>query len=274
MSQTTTVPPVSPGPSPVRQVAGLRTPLRVLGVGLSLLLVAWGALTLASLLARTTEQRSATYDGVRVLELDVGFESAQIVGSADATSVSMTRSYTWSMGKPVVGNRRDGDVLSITSSCPFSVGLGCSGRIRLVVPQDVEVRAQTSDGSLTVRDLDGTADLSASDGSIRTTNLTGRVTLHSSDGSIEATGLRSDRVGVTTSDGSVRLGFDIAPTSLTATSSDGSVEIVVPRDGTAYDMTVTTSDGSRNVSVPTRSGSAHRMELHTSDGSIRVTDRP
>jgi hypothetical protein len=265
--------PASPGPAS-HQDAGLRTALRVLAGGLSVLLVAWGAVTLASLLARATEHRSAAYDGIRVLDLDVGFESVQIVGAADATAVSMERSYTWSLGKPTIGNRRAGDVLSITSSCPFTAGLGCTGRIRLVVPNNTEVRAHGSDGSLTLRGLEGPVDLATSDGSIVATSLTGRVTLRTSDGSVEATGLRSDQVEAVTSDGSVRLAYVVPPSVVSARTSDGSIEVVVPRDGTAYDVTATTSDGGRDVSVPTDPHSSRRMELTTSDGSIRVADQP
>lgn len=271
---TTAAPPSSPRPGSPRQDAGLRTALRVLSVGLSLLLVGWGALTLASLLAHATEHRSATYDGVRALDVDVEFESVQIVGTADATAVSLERSYTWSLAKPAIGNRLKGALLSITSSCPFSVGLDCSGRIRLVVPNDVEVRVHGSDGSLTLRDLDGPVDVTTSDGSLVASNLTGRVALRTSDGSVEATGLRSGEVTVAASDGALRLAFVLPPSVVTAATSDGSIEVVVPRDGTAYDVTATTSDGRRDVSVPTDPSSPRRMQLRTSDGSIRVADQP
>jgi hypothetical protein len=272
-TDTTTSLPGSTGPAESRQDGGIRTSLRILAVGFSLLAVGWGALTLASLLARATEHRSATYHGVRVLDVDLAFESVQIVGSTDATSVSMTRSSTWSLGKPSTGNRLDGDLLSIASSCPFSVGLGCSGHVRLVVPRDLEVRVHNSDGSLTLRDLDGPVDLSTSDGSINASNLTGRVKLHSDDGSMAATGLRSDEVEATTSDGSVRLNFAVAPSSVIADSGDGSIEVVVPSDGTAYNVTGTIGDGSRDVSVPTDSSSARHMQLSTGDGSLRVLAR-
>jgi hypothetical protein len=265
--------PASPG-SPPSPDAGLRTALRVLAVGLSLLMVAWGAVTLASVLGRATEHRSATYAGIRVLDIDVGFESVQIVGKAEATAVSMERSYTWSLSRPTIGNRRDGDVLSVTSSRRFTVGLGCSGRIRLVVPNDAEVRAHGSDGSLTLRELDGLVDVSTSDASVNASRLTGPLTLRTSDGSVEATGLRSQQVDAVTSDGSVRLTFVVPPPGVTARTSDGSILVVVPADGTAYDVSATTSDGGRDVSVPTDPDSSHRMELTTSDGSIRVTDQP
>jgi len=247
--------------------------LRILAVGLALLTVGWGAFTVASLLARVTEHRSATYDGVRALDIDLGFESVEIVGAADATSVSMTRSYTWSLAKPSISNRLDGDLLSIGSSCPFSVGLGCSGHVRLVVPKTLEVQVHNSDGSVTLRDLDGPVDLSTSDGSINASNLTGRVTLHSDDGSVAATGLRSDELEATTSDGSVRLTFALPPSSVTADTGDGSIEVVVPSDGTAYNVTATTGDGSRNVSVPTDSSSPRHLKLSTGDGSLTVLAR-
>jgi Putative adhesin len=263
----------SPRPAPRRPDGGVRTSLRILAVALSLLGVGWGALTVASLLARATDHRSATYEGVRAIDVDLGFESAQIVGSATATSVSMTRSYTWSLGKPSISNRVDRDVLSVTSSCPFSVGLGCSGHVRLVVPKGLEVRVRNSDGSVVLRDLTGPVDVSTSDGSVSATNLTGKLALHTSDGSLNASNLRSDTVDATTSDGSVHLSFDVAPSGVAAHTSDGSIEIVVPSDGTAYAVTATTSDGSRTISVPTNSSSAHRLTLGTSDGSIHVLDR-
>ena len=93
MTDTTTSLPAQPGTASHRPDGGVRTSLRILAVGLSLLSVGWGAFTVASLLARVTEHRSATYEGVRALDLRLGFESVEIVGAPDATSVSMTRSF-------------------------------------------------------------------------------------------------------------------------------------------------------------------------------------
>jgi hypothetical protein len=71
----------------------------------------------------------------------------------------------------------------------------------------------------------------------------------------------------------LRLSFVVDPTSVTAHTSDGSIEVVVPADGTAYDVTGTTADGSRDVSVPTDSNSARHMQLSTGDGSLKVLAR-
>jgi hypothetical protein len=274
MTDTTTSLPGSTGPASPRSDAGMRTSLRILAVGLSLLAVGWGALTLVSLLARATEHRSATYAGVHAVDLDLAFESVQIVGVADATSVTMDRSYTWSLSKPAIGQRRDGDRLVITSSgCGFNPGLSCSGKVALVVPEGVTVRVRTGNSGLTLRNLTGDIDAATSNGSVRASNLSGQVNLGSSNGPIEASALRSDRVDAHTSNGSVRLTFDVAPTAATADSSNGSVEVVVPRDGSAYRVSATTSNGFRDVAVPTDPRSQRTIEAHTSNGSVRVLDR-
>jgi Putative adhesin len=275
MTDTATSLPAPPGPASPRTDAGVRTSLRVLAVGLSLLAVGWGALTVASLLARVTVQSSATYEGVHAVDLDLAFESVQIVGVADATSVTMDRSYTWSLSKPSVGQRRDGDRLVITSSgCGFNPGLSCSGKVDLVVPEGTTVRVRTGNSGLTLRDLTGDIDAGTSNGSVQASNLSGQVDLGSSNGAIEASALRSDRVNAHTSNGSVRLSFDVAPTAATAGSSNGSVEVLVPRGGPPYRVTATTSNGTRDVAVPTDPSSLRTIEAHTSNGSVRVLERP
>jgi hypothetical protein len=253
----------------------VRTSLRILAVGLSLLAVGWGALTIVSLLARVTEHHSATYAGIRTVDLNLGFESVQIVGAADATSVTMNRSYTWSLSKPSVGQRRDGDRLLITShGCRFNPGIGCSGAVRLVVPKNITVRVQTGDSGLTLSNLTGDIDAATSNGSVRASHLSGQVNLSTSNGSIEASALRSLRVEAHTSNGSVRLSFAVAPTAATVGSSNGTVEVVVPRDGSTYRVNATTSNGTRDVAVPTDSRSPRIIEAHTSNGTVRVLDRP
>ena len=187
----------------------------------------------------------------------------------------MQRSYNWSFRKPTITSRQNGDVLQLSSSCGFEAGIGCTGRVRLEVPEDVALRLDNSDGSTTLRDLTGTVDLETSDGSVNASNLTGPLNLRTSDGSLHATGLRSSEVDAVTSDGSVHLEFDVAPSNLTARTSDGSVLITVPPDDTAYAVTGSSSDGDRDIDVPTDpDATTHRMDITTSDGSVKVTDSP
>lgn len=130
-----------------------------------------------------------------------------------------------------------------------------------------------TEGALTLRNLTGSVDVTTMDGAVNASNLTGRVAQRTSDGSVAATGFRSDDVSASSSDGPLQLSFGSPPSSVTAHSSVGAIEVVVPADGTAYAVTANTSGESREVSVPTDPSSARRMRLSTSDGAIRVLDR-
>jgi hypothetical protein len=260
--------PSDPGP-PTRPGPG-RLPLRILAVGLALTLVVYGAFVLASLLARETRTSSATFDGVAVVELDTGFESVDVVADRDATRVDLTRRWTWSIKAPSVSARKVGDRLVVSSSCPWTPGLPCTGRVTLTVPQDVAVRGGASDGHLTVAGVTGPVDLSTADGGLELRDVTGRLRLSSKDGSIDGVGISSTDVVADTADGHVRLDFAVAPQTVRAETSDGSVEVLVPDDGTAYRVAVDVSDGSQQVRVPTDPKGTRRISVHTSDGSVTV----
>jgi hypothetical protein len=245
-------------------------PARIVAVGLSLLLVAYGAVTLASLLARDTQNRSATYQGIATIELDTGFEDVDVVASSGADAVQLTRRWTWSLGEPSVSSRRDGDRLLLSSSCPFSPGLPCTGRITLTVPPDLVLTGGVSDGHLVVEGLTSPLDVHTADGSLDLRGLSGDLRLVTRDGSLRGTGLTSARVSVESSDGSTSLTFARPPSSVRATTRDGSFELALPDDGTAYDVDVDVADGSQDVTVPTASRSARKVRVTARDGSVRV----
>jgi len=224
---TQQAPPVPPTRS------GARTTARVTAVVLSLLLIAYGVLSVVSLIARDTAHRSATFGGVTALTVDLGFESLEVRGSSTASSVRLTRSYSWSFDRPGVGAHQAGGRLSVTSSCGFSVGRGCSGHVRLVVPEGLPVTVRTSDGGVLLR------------------HLTGAVAASSSDGGID-------------------LRFAAAPARVRVQSHDGSIGVHVPHDGTSYRVTTDVSDGHEDVSVPTDPGVVRHIDVTASDGSITV----
>jgi hypothetical protein len=264
-THTTADLPAPAGPPP-RNGTGA---LRILAVVVALLLVAYGAAVLASLLARETRTSTDTFDGITSIELDTSFESVDVLGS-DGGSVDVDRRWTWSMKEPSVRTRQIGDRLVVSSSCPFSPGMPCTGHVRLMVPSDVAVLGGSSDAHLLLSDLTGPLDVHNSDGGVELRDVTGRLRLSTSDGSVRAEGVTSDEVSVDTSDGSVQLSFAEPPTTVRASTSDGSLEILVPKDGTAYAVTVSVSDGSQQVDVPTNSDASRRIIVHTSDGSVRI----
>jgi hypothetical protein len=277
--QAPTAPPTRSGP---------RTTARVTGVVLSLLLIAYGVLSVVSLLARETAHRSATFGGVTSLTVDLGFESLEIRGSSTASSVRMTRSYSWSFDRPSVGANEAGGRLTVRSDCGFSVGRGCSGHVRLVVPEGLPMTVRTSDGSVllrdltgsvtsstsdghvTLRDLSGPVNASSSDGGIDASGVTGQLTLRTRDGSVHGSDLRTSRVTAESSDGGIDLRFAAAPDRVQVQTRDGSIGVHVPDDGTSYQVSTDISDGHQDVAVPTDPGASRQMDLKASDGSITV----
>jgi hypothetical protein len=270
MSTQAPAPPRAPAPSGGAGGSGGRTALRVLVVALGLAVVAWNAVAVASLLARGTDTRDATFGGVRVLELDLSFEEVDVTGSATADRVTLSRGWHWSLGEPEVVTRQVGDRLVVGSSCTWTPGLPCTGWVHLTVPAGITVTGGVTDNHVTLRDLTGTVDLSSSDGGITARDVTGPLRLASRDGTIEGSGIRSDRVAASTSDGSVRLTFADPPRSVRATSRDGSVHLTLPDDRTAYHVTVSTKDGSSDVSVPTDPTAPRRITAATSDGDVEI----
>ena len=223
-----------------------------LGVTLAVLSVAFGALDVAGTLARQTLHRSAAYANVRAVDVEVGDEAVAVVSSS-GNEVLLSRSVSYSLGRPHLSEKVEGDTLVVRSSCPVPFGRGCSGTLRLAVPASTRVRVHSSATSVRVSDLDGVLDLS------------------SSAGSVVGTGLRSATVTADSSAGSVRLTFASAPSAVTATSSAGSVGVVVPRDDEGYRVDAGSSAGSTHVTVRTDSASSRRIRAHSSAGSVSVT---
>jgi putative adhesin len=272
MTHDTSAPPLPTADGAAPQ--GSRSAWRVLAVVLSLALVAWGALAVVSLLARESTHSSATFRGVTRVQVDLGFGSLDIRGSATASDVELRRSSSWSLTKPHTSATTTGGTLVVSSSCGFNIGRGCTGRVSLVVPDHLPVSLRAGDGSVVLRDLHGPVDATTSDGSVDASGLSGRLRLQLSDGSLDARGLRSQVVTAASSDGSIRLGFAVPPSRVTVSSNDGSVAIMVPHDRSTYRVSAEVSDGHRTVSVPTDPAADRRIAAQTNDGSIDIrTDR-
>ena len=100
-------------------------------------------------------------------------------------------------------------------------------------------------------------------------SLSGSIRATNDNGSIEGAGLRSQIVRADTDNGRVTLTFVAPPTSVLATSNNGSVEVVVPDDGTAYRLEMDTDNGSQNNELPLVDANADRsIVVRTDHGSV------
>ncbi|NVI93113.1 DUF4097 family beta strand repeat-containing protein [Actinomadura sp. BRA 177] len=190
---------------------------------------------------------------------------------------------------PVQIDNKDGSI----------VASGLAGTVKLHSDNGsitaTDLRASTAslssnDGSLRVSGRVTTADLSSNNGSVDASGLTadtlkarskdgrirlsGNVTtadLDTSNGSIDAHGLTVDRLTAETKDGGINLRLTAPPTSVKATSANGSVHLRLPV-GETYAISVSTDNGSKRIdpALHQDSQSKRRIELDTKDGSVSV----
>jgi len=274
MSHDLTTPTTTDPPPPSqRPERGRHTTWLVLAVVLAVLLVGFGAVTLVSLLARSHGHYAASYTGISTVDVDVDFESLHVTSSD--SGLRLERSYAWSIGRPTISQHRVGERLVVSSTgCGFSVGLGCTGAVRLAVPRGVTLHLHTDNSGVSIRDIDGDVDATTSNGEVEVTGTSGVLRLHSSNGRISGSGLRSPGVEASTSNGTVELSFLSAPDRAVARTSNGDIEVTVPSDGTPYQIDATTSNGSHRVSVPSDDAATRTIEAHTSNGTVDVRNVP
>jgi hypothetical protein len=206
-----------------------------------------------------TEQRTAnttTYQqAIAKVVVETGTGDVEVREGRPGSGVVVERRTRSSWGTtPTASEAVAGDVLTLRGICRGF--WSCSVEYRITVPPGTALEATTSTGSIAAAGLDA------------------EVSVTSSTGSIELTGLRSQRVQVEASTGSIELGFTAVPSDVRVEASTGDVEVVVPRDGTKYAVQTSTSTGSTDVAVPVDSSSSRRIEARTSTGSVEVRAAP
>jgi hypothetical protein len=242
------------GPQPRGSRGPGRTILLIV-LGLVAIGLIWGAIAAVSLANRGTQDLQLTTESTTA-KVRVDNECGPIAlreGPAGVVSTEAKVKYSWRI--PTVTSRVDGDIVAVQVECP-ALGFMTSVALVVQVPPDGSVEARSSAGSVKAEGLSSDLDLG------------------SSAGSISATGLTSTTVVADTSAGSVSLAWsgDADPTTVEASSSAGSVRVLVPDvAGVAYDVEADSSAGSVTVNVRTDPSSDRRIRATSSAGSVLVS---
>lgn len=172
-------------------------------------------------------------------------------------------------------------------------------RIEVTVPKRYEVSVRTGGGDITLTDTTGTVKLNTSGGDVTARNITGTVGLRTSGGTIRAETVKGDvdastsggdvrlmnvdgKIKGNTSGGSVRVSLVGANRGISATTSGGDVELILPA-GTAGNVSASTGGGDIQTDIPvtttvlketrlegTLNGGGEPIVARTSGGSIRL----
>lgn len=226
-------------------------------------------------------------------ELRVDTNDASVhVTAVDGKAISarvVTSGYKIGPGDVTVTEHQTGSRVELRVKIPsrmFVMDFGTrSVRIEVQVPSTTKLDVSSSDGSLHLAGLRAQADLRTSDGSIEVRDHQGTLRAKTSDGSMHIDG-RFENLDLHTSDGSiqcdVRSGSRVA-TPWSVESADGSIRLNVPAE-LAANLEMHTGDGhiELNPSV-TVNGSISRtdvrgrlngggplLKVRTSDGSIHL----
>jgi hypothetical protein len=245
----------------------------IIGSVLAVATVGFATYNVVSLIAHeeVTETTTVHADGITSIRLHNDNGTVEILGDDDVDEVTIVAEISHGLRRTVTEATVEGDVLVVDMDCPTSLNqVWCSVDYRLVVPAALDLDVHNENGRLVLRDIDGDVIADGDNGRVELARLTGDVDASTDNGSLRASGLRGDVVHGRSSNGSVRLSFAEAPTTVTARTSNGSVEVVVPEDDTAYRVAADSTIGSIDTAVRTDPSSDRTITADTQHGSITV----
>jgi Putative adhesin len=246
--------------------------LAALAVGLPCVAAAAvvGAFSVVGSLARASESHVASYPwngGAVTLRTD-GNVTIE-VGTGAQVGVTYTEHYQ--LKKPTVASSVSNGGVQLTATCPGGLfGSNCAVNYVLTVPATAALDIHGGDGYIHVSESTAALTLDTGDGDIEFDNVTGTINARSGDGAISGTQVSSKSVQVSTGDGGIHIDWSVGPTTVVATSGDGSIHLVVPQWSGPYLTSTHTGDGSVHVNVVQDVGASSEITAETGDGGIVI----
>ncbi|WP_420451993.1 DUF4097 family beta strand repeat-containing protein [Ilumatobacter sp.] len=238
---------------------------------LTLLALGWGTWNVVAVLAHGERTDIVDYTEIRAVSIDNDDGWVTVRSDDGADAVTVTTTISEGLRAPDVSAEVVDGQLVLESSCPSLMSTWCSVTYTIDVPTHTDVTVRSDNGRIELRGVLGAVDIGGDNGSIEADALEATsLRLETDNGSIRASGALAPVVTAETENGSTRLFFDRPPGAVDAESKNGSVEVVVPATGEAYDVDASSDNGGETVSVPVDSRSDRRIDAHTRNGSVSV----
>jgi DUF4097 and DUF4098 domain-containing protein YvlB len=187
----------------------------------------------------------------RVDALVVDARAAAITLEAGDGPVTVDEIYHSGSDRPATAHRVDGTTLHLTETGCRDTSARC----------DVEFRVRLPAAT--------TADVTTQAGAVQVAGLTGDLTVSTQAGAVQGSALGGDRVRVSTKAGATTLVFTRAPSTVSASTDVGAVDVRVP-SGASYAVDVQSGVGRSDVSVQRDPASPHKIEVRTTVGAVSV----
>jgi DUF4097 and DUF4098 domain-containing protein YvlB len=177
----------------------------------------------------------------------------RVAVGAPGSPVVVRRVLDWSFGTAGSAETVTDGQLDIAARCSIRLGVGaCDVDYEVTVPPSLAVRLDSGTGDVEVA------------------GPVGNVTASTDTGDVRIQGATADRVDASASTGDVTVELASPPRDVAARSHTGDVVVVLPADGTSYDVRTSTSTGDAAVTVPTRPDADRRIDASTSTGDVVV----
>lgn len=263
-----------------------------IGVGavLSAVLIVFGGFQVVQATTWSTQHDSMSFrQPIRHIEVDSG-GSVSIHGEPSNT-VSVDRTISESIGRPQSRTYVDGDTLHLTGGCDVLFVGWCSIKYDVRLPATTALTVHSASGRISAQNMRADLSMSADSGELSVTNIAGSLTMTASSGRISADSVTGKSVRLAAdsgrisaarlsvrqfsahaSSGRISAEFKTDPTSVVADADSGTIDIVVPRDGTAYDVTDVSADSGRydTGGIHAQPGAEHKIVAHASSGRVSV----
>jgi hypothetical protein len=250
-------------PSVVRGLWKAFAALLVIGAFVS------GTFQIVTLLAHEERTVVTSYpvEGITRISVDNSAGSVRIVAS-EGDTIEVTAKISDGLRSTGESQGVFGDTLELRGTCPNFGSDWCRVSYEISAPASLDLTLDVDDGSIDLAGITGDVDVDTDNGSIEMASLSGSIRATNDNGRIEGDALRSQDVSADTDNGRVTLRFAAPPTSVMATSNNGSVEVVVPDDGTSYRLDMNTDNGSRTETIDVDDNAARSIVIRTENGSV------
>jgi len=241
----------------------------VVGIVVAVATVAYGALLVASLIARGERTRGDRFaaEGITRVDVRIGSGSIHVTG-AETDTIRVRAEITEGLFGMRYRAVHRGDRVEVRAECPGFLGVWCSADLAIEVPRGMALDLHSDNGSIS---LDGTASTSlvtSDNGDIRLTGVAGKLEVDTDNGTVIGERLDTRSFQAHSDNGDFRLGFATAPSRIDVTTDNGDVELGLPEG--AYALDVKTDNGSVRTPIRTDPASRRSVRVHTDNGDVTV----
>jgi len=256
---------------PGTSVGNARRPLLIVGLIVLVLVVGSAAwLLISRVLLRSAVDLTAQSAAAGATSVTVVVDNAdvQVRPSTDG-QVHVHATGSASGTDPVVTAAPSGSGIEVRAVCGGSWLSWCSLDVTVEMPAELPMTLNGDNGDVDVQGITAALSVYTDNGAITLDSPSGTVTAMSDNGRIEIDNSTATQLKIETDNGDVSVTNRVAPTSLTATTDNGSIELEIPGDQ-KYVLDTQTDNGTVDVKVGVDSDSPHRITATTDNGDISV----